>query len=727
MTVTNQLNRATLDGNGLATVVPISFPFHSAEDLVVVQTVLATGTETTKILNTDYTVTGTPDAAGHYPNGGEVVFTAAPLSTVRMTVYRNPPMLQGVVLQETGKIPVKAAIESPLDKLTMISQRLSERVDRALQLSDGDSTPLGRLPAKTVRASRYLGFDGDGNPTMMQTPTAMVTSLAQLAESTVAALPAAGAAGSLRKVTDDARGVWMDTGAAWVPLNKGEINALDFLKGDGTDETTAFQTMVSTGKDICFPRPPVAYGVNGAITLATSNQRFRGFGNGSLIKCLGSGFNLFAPSQDVDGIEMAHLHFQGAATSDATQQYVVFSTSSFQITNSKFLHLTISGPSAGVGFNNGILFDTNSNDNIVAHCFFERLMGTTAGHGYGVQLGSAHRNRILFNRFLGVAGAGRHGVYVGSGSSRNTVAFNQIRDFNSSFIVIYATAAQDTCLANLVTHNSLEGGSTVAPEAAAVELAGDAVQNVIADNLIDGFTPHGILVSDSGQGGLCRDNVVQNNRIRNVGVTGILILGAKDTLVQSNEVSDGSQDTPDTANGITVTSSGSFGTEVADGTAVLNNRVHGSSHRFACSLNSTSPVPTNTVLRGNDLRTGTSGVLEIAGVPVGGDDVVRYSAAYSASITPVAYGYLRTQATISANNNSNFTINAPTNPREGKELVLTIRNTSGGALGTLSFNAVFKVGASWTQPATGNSRSIQFLYDGTNWIETGRTAADVAT
>lgn len=136
---------------------------------------------------------------------------------------------------------------------------------------------------------------------------------------------------------------------------------------------------------------------------------------------------------------MAHLHFQGAATSDATQQYVVFSTSSFQITNSKFLHLTISGPSAGVGFNNGILFDTNSNDNIVAHCFFERLMGTTAGHGYGVQLGSAHRNHILFNRFLGAAGAGRHGVYVGSGSSRNTVSFNQIRDFNSSLIVIYAT------------------------------------------------------------------------------------------------------------------------------------------------------------------------------------------------------------------------------------------------------------------------------------------------
>jgi hypothetical protein len=41
------------------------------------------------------------------------------------------PMLQEVVLIETGKIPVKAAIESPLDKLTMIDQRLSDRASIA--------------------------------------------------------------------------------------------------------------------------------------------------------------------------------------------------------------------------------------------------------------------------------------------------------------------------------------------------------------------------------------------------------------------------------------------------------------------------------------------------------------------------------------------------------------------------------------------------------------------
>lgn len=101
----------------------------------------------------------------------------------------------------------------------------------------------------------------------------------------------------------------------------------------------------------------------------------------------------------------------------------------------------------------------------------------------------------------------------------------------------------------------------------------------------------------------------------------------------------------------------------------------------------------------------------------------RVVLAYSASITPnVATGDI---FTITATNNSAFTINAPTNPRQGQMITVTIRNTSGGALGTATWNAVFKL-AAWTQPATGFSRSITFYYDGTNWIESSRTAADVA-
>lgn len=72
-----------------------------------------------------------------------------------------------------------------------------------------------------------------------------------------------------------------------------------------------------------------------------------------------------------------------------------------------------------------------------------------------------------------------------------------------------------------------------------------------------------------------------------------------------------------------------------------------------------------------------------------------------------------------------FAISAPTNPATGKMITITIKNTSGGAVGTITWNAVFKM-ATFTTPATANQRSISFVYDGTNWVELYKTAADVS-
>lgn len=80
---------------------------------------------------------------------------------------------------------------------------------------------------------------------------------------------------------------------------------------------------------------------------------------------------------------------------------------------------------------------------------------------------------------------------------------------------------------------------------------------------------------------------------------------------------------------------------------------------------------------------------------------------------------------IVATNNTAFTINAPTAPLIGQRIRFRIKNTSGGVLGVATWNAVFKRGAAWTQPANGKSRCIDFENDGTSWIETGRTAADI--
>jgi len=81
--------------------------------------------------------------------------------------------------------------------------------------------------------------------------------------------------------------------------------------------------------------------------------------------------------------------------------------------------------------------------------------------------------------------------------------------------------------------------------------------------------------------------------------------------------------------------------------------------------------------------------------------------------------------TITATNSTAFTI---VNPLyliyDGQTITVTIRNTSGGALGTATWGALYKL-ATWTQPATGFSRSITFLFNNTNFIELSRTTADV--
>jgi hypothetical protein len=107
---------------------------------------------------------------------------------------------------------------------------------------------------------------------------------------------------------------------------------------------------------------------------------------------------------------------------------------------------------------------------------------------------------------------------------------------------------------------------------------------------------------------------------------------------------------------------------------------------------------------------------------VGSINEVLVTDTYSASITPNAA--VGNYHQITATNGTAFTINAPTNPVTGECLELMIRNTSGGALGVITWNAVFKM-AAWTSPATANSRSIRFRYDGTNWVEVSRVAADI--
>lgn len=95
----------------------------------------------------------------------------------------------------------------------------------------------------------------------------------------------------------------------------------------------------------------------------------------------------------------------------------------------------------------------------------------------------------------------------------------------------------------------------------------------------------------------------------------------------------------------------------------------------------------------------------------------------AASVIPdVSSGtYIR----INQTTNVAVALGAPLNPIAGQVITLAFVNTSGGAAGAVTFNAVFKLAGAWVNAATGNNRKATFYYDGTNWIELSRNAADV--
>ena len=81
--------------------------------------------------------------------------------------------------------------------------------------------------------------------------------------------------------------------------------------------------------------------------------------------------------------------------------------------------------------------------------------------------------------------------------------------------------------------------------------------------------------------------------------------------------------------------------------------------------------------------------------------------------------------TITATNGTAFTISNPTNPFAGRTITYDIKNSSGGAMGVVTWGAAFKLAGAFVNPANGLRRTISFYYDGTNWVETNRAAADI--
>lgn len=163
MTISSTVRRAGPHiGNGVTTAFSFAFKVFTSADVLVVQTVTATGVDTTKTLTTDYTVTLNADQ--NVSPGGTVTMLVAPPTGTTLVLGSQVANLQPANLSNGGGF-YPSVINDGLDRAVIQIQQLAEGADRSLKFPIGDDgTASDTIPSQTERASTFLAFDASGNP-----------------------------------------------------------------------------------------------------------------------------------------------------------------------------------------------------------------------------------------------------------------------------------------------------------------------------------------------------------------------------------------------------------------------------------------------------------------------------------------------------------------------------------------------------------------------------------
>ena len=157
MTVTAGTSRSDYLGDGVQTEFPVGFQALVDADLGVYLTDPASSASSTKlVLNTDYTVTGNLVAGA-----ASINLVTPPALGIMVAILRDIAISQETNYEQYDDFPADSH-ERALDKLTMICQALKEEQSRALTAPEGDTGSQLVIPAKHLRANKFLYFGSDG-------------------------------------------------------------------------------------------------------------------------------------------------------------------------------------------------------------------------------------------------------------------------------------------------------------------------------------------------------------------------------------------------------------------------------------------------------------------------------------------------------------------------------------------------------------------------------------
>lgn len=129
-------NRVAYVGDGTSTIFSYPYYFFNQADLKVYLFDINSSVVFPQAVGTNYTISGTANAQGVFPSGGNVIMNSAFPSYLDLIITRSPSPVQNYVLNQNGPINSIALVQA-FDYLTAITQRLQEEVSRCIQLPDG--------------------------------------------------------------------------------------------------------------------------------------------------------------------------------------------------------------------------------------------------------------------------------------------------------------------------------------------------------------------------------------------------------------------------------------------------------------------------------------------------------------------------------------------------------------------------------------------------------------
>jgi len=273
MTVSSTTTQNSYDGNGSLLEFAYGFKIFDEDDIKVIIRTTSTGAEVVKSKSTHYNVSNVGNASG-----GNVTFTSgnAPLSSEKVFLVRNTARTQLTDYTPNDPFPADTH-EDALDKLTLITQELEQKVEGSLRVSQTNAITTPEFTADaTARANKLLGFDSSGNVTVTEgkidavtssvsavsaggTPTASATYTASSGALALAFGLVTGNTGATG-ATGNSAGIQMtfststsdaDPGAGKLALNNGTVASVTEMYFDDVDDNSAaIATFVQSFDDV---------------------------------------------------------------------------------------------------------------------------------------------------------------------------------------------------------------------------------------------------------------------------------------------------------------------------------------------------------------------------------------------------------------------------------------------------------------------------------------------